>query len=131
MIKFLFFQKNVKETVAIKIIERNKLSKKEEDNVATEINMMIDLQHKNIVKMIDFTWGAKSIHMILEHCNGGDLSMYIKRYPKMSEKLCCLFMKQLALALQFMRSLHICHFDLKPQNLFLTETPYRILKLGG
>lgn len=39
-------------------------------------------------------------------------------------------MKQLASAMQYMRSNDVCHFDLKPQNLLLIKTPNLMLKVA-
>jgi len=117
--------------VAIKVIERSKLSKSAEDAVVTEIGVMKKFKHKHIVQMIDFIWDSKNIYIILEHCDGGDLSTFIKKRTKLSEKICRKFMQQLALALQFLRSHNVSHLDLKPQNLLLTRSPQLILKVGG
>lgn len=117
--------------VAIKVIKRNKLSKSAEDAVVTEIGVMKKFKHKHIVQMIDFIWDSKNIYIILEYCDGGDLSTFIKKRSKLSEKVCRKFMQQLALALQFLRSHNVSHLDLKPQNLLLMKLPQLILKVGG
>jgi len=117
--------------VAIKVIERSKLSKSAEDAVVTEIGVMKKFKHKHIVQMIDFIWDYKNIYIILEHCDGGDLSSFIKQRTKLSEKICRKFLQQLALALQFLRSHNVSHLDLKPQNLLLMRSPQLTLKVGG
>lgn len=117
--------------VAIKVVDRNKLCKKAEKAVISEIEMMEKYKHKHIVEMIEYKCSSRYIFIILEYCNGGDLSMYIKKHSKLPEKVCCTLMQQLALAIKFLRSYNICHLDLKPQNLFLTETSQFILKVGG
>ncbi|XP_025209160.1 serine/threonine-protein kinase ULK3-like isoform X1 [Melanaphis sacchari] len=123
-------KEKTKNMVAIKVIERNKLSKSAEDAVVTEIGVMKKFKHKHIVQMIDFIWDRKNIYIILEHCDGGDLSTFIKQRKKLSEKVCRKFMQQLALALQFLRSHNVSHLDLKPQNLLLMRSPQLTLKVG-
>ncbi|XP_050428349.1 serine/threonine-protein kinase ULK3-like isoform X2 [Adelges cooleyi] len=123
-------KENVENTVAIKVIERCKLSKSAENAVVTEIGVMKKLKHKHIVQMIDFVWDSKNIYIILEYCDGGDLSAFIKHRTKLSEKVCRRFMQQLALALQYLRSHNVSHLDLKPQNLLLMKSPHLILKVG-
>lgn len=81
--------------------------------------------------MIDFIWDKKNIYIILEHCDGGDLSSFIKQRKKLSERTCRKFMHQLALALQFLRSHNVSHLDLKPQNLLLMKSPQLTLKVAG
>lgn len=117
--------------VAIKVMQRCKLSKSREDAVVTEINVMKKFKHKHIVQMIDFSWDSKNIYIILEYCDGGDLSTFIKKRTKLSEKTCRKFMQQLALALQYLRSHNVSHLDLKPQNLLLMTLPQLTLKIGG
>lgn len=117
--------------VAIKVIERSKLSKSAEDAVVTEVGVMKKFKHKHIVQMIDFIWDSKNIYIILEYCNCGDLSTFIKQRTRLSEKICRKFMQQLALALQFLRSHNVSHLDLKPQNLLLMRSSELTLKVGG
>lgn len=67
----------------------------------------------------------------MEYCDGGDLSTFIKKRCKLSEKICQKFLQQLALGLQFLRSHSLSHLDLKPQNLLLVTKPKLSLKIGG
>lgn len=66
----------------------------------------------------------------MELCDAGNLSAYIKRHGILLENTCKYFMKQLASAMQYMRSNNICHFDLKPQNLLLIKKPAMTLKVA-
>lgn len=70
------------------------------------------------------------IYIVMELCDGGNLSTYIKRHRTLPECTCKFFMKQLASALQYMRSNNVCHFDLKPQNLLLVKSPVLALKVA-
>ncbi|XP_063704865.1 serine/threonine-protein kinase ULK3 [Culicoides brevitarsis] len=120
------------EVCAIKCIERSKLScQAAEDNIITEIQLLKTLKHKHIVEMKDFLWDKKQIYIITEYCNGGDLSSYIKRRHSLPESICKTFLRQLALAMQYMRAHDVSHFDLKPQNLLLCREPGRyVLKIA-
>lgn len=120
------------EICAIKCIERSKLScQAAEDNIITEIKLLKTLKHKHIVEMKDFLWDKKQIYIITEYCNGGDLSSYIKRRHSLPESICKTFLRQLALAMQYMRTHEVSHFDLKPQNLLLCREPGRyVLKVA-
>lgn len=66
----------------------------------------------------------------MELCNAGNLSAYIKRHCTLPENTCKYFMKQLASAMQYMRTNNISHFDLKPQNLLLIKSPNLMLKVA-
>lgn len=49
-----FIQSPVKEIVAIKCIEKKRLTKHSMENLLTEISVMKDLDHRHIVKLINF-----------------------------------------------------------------------------
>lgn len=102
-----------------------------EDNIITEIKLLKSLKHPHIVDMKDFLWDKQQIYIITEYCNGGDLSSYIKRRHMLPENICKIFLRQLALAIRYMREHEVSHFDLKPQNLLLCRSPGRyILKVA-
>lgn len=57
----------------------------------------------------------------MEYCGGGDLGSFIKHYGSLSEAVTRRFFHQLALAIQYMRTMNVAHMDLKPQNILLTN----------
>lgn len=116
--------------VAVKVIERSRLNRTSMQNLITEIEVMKDLGHPHIVKLLDFEWDDSCIYLVMEFCAGGDLSNFIRSKKTLSEAVARKFLRQLALALQFMRSKGIAHMDLKPQNLLLTDTRKPVLKIG-
>jgi len=58
---------------------------------------------------------------VLEYCNAGNLSAFIRTKKALPESTCRYFLRQLAAAVQYMRANDVSHFDLKPQNLLLTR----------
>jgi serine/threonine protein kinase len=67
----------------------------------------------------------------MEYCEGGDLSIFIRNYKQLNEKICKSFLGQLASALKYLRQHNIVHMDLKPNNLLLTTRRHPVLKLAG
>lgn len=63
----------------------------------------------------------RNIYIVLEYCNAGNLSHFIRTKKALPESTCRYFLRQLAAAVQYMRANDISHFDLKPQNLLLTR----------
>ncbi|KAF9087797.1 Serine/threonine-protein kinase, partial [Mortierella sp. AM989] len=120
-----------KESVAIKSVLRSKLTKKLLENLASEINILKGIRHDHIVALVDCKETESHIHLIMEYCSQGDLSQYIKRRGDgppslppppgggLNEVVVRHFLKQLASALEFLRSKNLIHRDLKPQNLLL------------
>lgn len=66
----------------------------------------------------------------MELCAAGDLSAYIRRHRRLPESTCKFFLRQLAIALRYMRTHNVSHFDLKPSNLLLTHTPALTLRVA-
>ena len=119
-----------REVVAVKCIERRRLCKSSTDNLIREIGILKGINHEHIVQLRDFQWDNNNVFLVLEYCSGGDLSMFLRKYEKLPERIARKFLRQLALALQFIHSENIAHMDLKPQNLLLYSKNDPILKVG-
>ncbi|KAK2587334.1 hypothetical protein KPH14_003051 [Odynerus spinipes] len=119
-----------RDVVAIKCVDKSTLSKSAINNLVTEINLLKILNHEYIVEMKDFFWDEGRIYIVMEFCDGGDLSNFIRRRHKLPESVCRRFLQQLALALRYLRDHNVCHMDLKPQNLLLVRKPCLKLKVG-
>ncbi|CAG8477602.1 4241_t:CDS:10 [Ambispora gerdemannii] len=124
--------KRTKQSVAIKSVLRSKLTGKLLENLESEIAILKGIRHIHIVQLVDCQNSDAHIHLIMEYCSMGDLSNYIKRRGDMnstnavapssgglSEYVVLHFLKQLANALEFLRSQNLIHRDIKPQNLLL------------
>jgi serine/threonine-protein kinase ULK/ATG1 len=90
------------------------------DRLIKEIEIQKKLEHRYIVKMIDFAWDSKNVYIIMELCETS-LSAFVKKKQHLAEKSCRYFLRMLAEAMMYLRDQNICHFDLKPQNLLLTK----------
>ncbi|KAH8909771.1 Serine/threonine-protein kinase ATG1 [Coniochaeta sp. PMI_546] len=130
--------------VAIKSVEVAKLNKKLKENLYGEIKILKTLRHPHIVALHDCVESDTHINLIMEYCELGDLSMFIKKreklitnpathdiarkYPNapnsgLNEVVTRHFLKQLASALKFLREGNFVHRDVKPQNLLLLPSP--------
>ncbi|GJV76914.1 protein kinase, ATP binding site-containing protein [Tanacetum coccineum] len=143
--------------VAIKEILTGKLNKKLEESLMSEIDILRNIDHPNIIRLHDMikrrvgnglgidqvrprTSESKGvpprepgkIHLVLEYCRGGDLSMFIQRRQGRIPKATSVhFMQQLAAGLKVLRDNQIIHRDLKPQNLLLsTNEDGSVLKIA-
>ncbi|KAM7276910.1 hypothetical protein ACFE04_018776 [Oxalis oulophora] len=117
--------------VAVKEIDKKRLSPKVSQNLLKEIQILTTINHPNIIRLFQAIQTSDKIYLVLEYCQGGDLAAYIHRNGKVSHSVASHFMNQLALGLQVLQEKHLIHRDLKPQNLLLASndlTP--VLKLG-
>lgn len=106
----------------------------------SEIKILKTLRHPHIVALHDCIESSTHINLIMEYCELGDLSLFIKKREKLSthpathdmarkypsapnsglhEVVIRHFLKQLSSALEFLRSKNYVHRDVKPQNLLL------------
>ncbi|XP_034694188.1 serine/threonine-protein kinase ATG1c-like [Vitis riparia] len=117
--------------VAIKEIVTGRLNKKLQESLMSEIFILKKINHPNIIRLHDIIEVPGKIHLVLEYCRGGDLSMYIQSYVRVPEATAKHFMQQLAAGLQVLRDNNLIHRDLKPQNLLLsTNDNNSVLKIA-
>jgi len=125
-------------------VELARLNKKLKENLYGEIKILKTLRHPHIVALHDCVESATHINLIMEYCELGDLSIFIKKrdrlltnptthdiarkYPVvpnsgLNEVVTRHFLKQLSSALKFLREGNFVHRDVKPQNLLLLPSP--------
>ncbi|KAK7350054.1 hypothetical protein VNO77_08119 [Canavalia gladiata] len=117
--------------VAIKEIATLRLNKKLQESLMSEIFILKRINHPNIICLHDIIQVPGKIHLVLEYCKGGDLSLYIQRHGRVPEAAAKHFMQQLAAGLQVLRDNNLIHRDLKPQNLLLSRNDEKsVLKIA-
>lgn len=114
------FNTETDQLVAVKIINKQKLSENLKIKIYEEISLLYDFRHPNIITLYDYTEDADNFYMVIEYCAGGDLSEYIRK-KHITESLAKNFMCQLISALQYLHSKNIAHRDLKPHNVLLRD----------
>ena len=72
--------------VAIKCIQIEKLTLKLQENLTSEISIMQKINHPNIIKLYEIKKTEKTMYLIMEYADGGDLHMLIKRKKRIDEK---------------------------------------------
>ncbi|XP_066149235.1 serine/threonine-protein kinase BRSK2 isoform X1 [Euwallacea fornicatus] len=107
--------------VAIKIINREKLSESVLMKVEREIAIMKLIDHPHVLGLTDVYENKKYLYLVLEHVSGGELFDYLVKKGRLTPKEARRFFRQIISALDFCHSHSICHRDLKPENLLLDE----------
>lgn len=139
--------KNIKtnEIVAIKQIDLDMIEEQFKRRITTEIDILIQLNHPNIVRIYDVISvnsetinlnlkqspmvHGNSIYIIMEYCDGGDFDKLINSHKRLREGQARQYFYQLMKGLHYLREQKILHRDLKPANILLTQNK-TILKIA-
>ena len=119
---------------AIKSLNFKDISQKERQNIETEVNLLKELKHPNIVLYKEsFIDKNKNINIVTTFCEGGDLYQKIFKSQKIffSEKIIINALVQLLLGLSYIHDKKIVHRDIKTKNIFIqNEHTLRIGDFG-
>jgi calcium-dependent protein kinase len=121
---------------ACKELQKNELA--DIDSFNREIDILIKLDHPNIIKLYEVYENEDFIYIVMELCNGGELFDRIIKRTEMgnpfTEKEAATIFKQLMSAVSYCHSNKIVHRDLKPDNLLLLnngdDTHIKIIDFG-
>ncbi|XP_072226939.1 death-associated protein kinase 2 [Leuresthes tenuis] len=103
----------------------------ERSSVEREVEILQAVQHPNIVTLKDVFESRSEVVLILELVCGGELFDFIAEKENLLESEAIEFMKQILEGLRFMHRNNIAHFDLKPENVMLSDklSPHPNIKL--
>lgn len=97
----------------------------ERANILKEVQIMRQLDHPNIVKLVDFSESRQYYYIVLELCPGGELFHQIVRLTYFSEDLSRHVILQVAQALEYLHEdKGVVHRDIKPENLLFYPVPF-------
>ena len=123
---FLTQKKGCKALYATKRLDRA-FSEKPENikRLSNEITLLQKINHPNIVRLIDLKKTKSHCYIVMEYCNGGDLSGCLKKYKAahrrpFSEEIVQYIMRQVVSGISFLHSNKIIHRDLKLDNILVT-----------
>lgn len=106
--------------VAIKSFNKTKFTdEKYRNKIMNEINLMKNLRHFSVVKLLDTIETDKYILLIMENILGGDLLTFIKKRNKLPEKVAKFIFKQLLQSIKYIHSKNIVHRDIKLDNILI------------
>ena len=106
---------------AIKIIDKRKLEKEDEEALRVEVDILSSVSHPNIVKMRHVFDTPKTFFMVMELMSGGELFERIVQKSRYSEAQASTVVRKIADALAYCHARNIVHRDLKPENLLYTS----------
>ena len=113
---------NKNEKYACKIIDESNMKNSNDlIHYKREIEILTQLEHKNVIKTFEIIKSNTIYYLIMEYCEKGELFNYIVSKKRFNDKLSSFFFYQLISGLSYIHKKNICHRDLKPENLLLTN----------
>lgn len=128
--------KTTGDTRACKQLTKGRIANTEKFKL--EIDLMIAMDHPNIIKLYEVFEDNRYIYLIMEECTGGELFdkiiARIQNKNLFSEKEAAGIFSQLMSAVNYCHGQGICHRDLKPENLLLLnskdDSPLKVIDFG-
>ena len=119
-----------------KNLPKKKLS--DYEGLMREVNLMIKLDHPNIIKLYEVYENEKYIYLIMELCTGGELFDRIVENTEngkpFTEKQAANLFRQMMSAINYCHKNGIVHRDLKPENLLYLNkdenSPIKVIDFG-
>ena len=122
---YLTSKKGTNQKFATKKLEREQIEKSEAMKyLKNEIIILQNLKHPNIVRYEDVKKTKKHFYIVMEYCNGGELSQALEKYQKkfgkpFSQEIVQHLMRQIIDAFKYIHGLKIIHRDIKLDNILL------------
>ena len=122
---YLTSKANLQEYFATKVIKKSVAdSPKVKKYFHNEIEILKEINHKNIMKLLEVKQNSENYYLVCEFCNGGSLHQNLDKYLKMyrkpfSEEITQFLMKQIIEGLKYLHGKHIMHRDLKLDNILV------------
>ena len=84
-----------------------------------EIEIQLNLDHPNIIRLYSYYEDKENIFLILEYLNNGTLFSKIRKKKKLSEEESFNYFIQILNAINFLHENNYLHRDIKPENILL------------
>lgn len=105
-----------------KLVHLAAMKREEQKEALTEVRVLSQLKHPNIVEYIGSFESGGYLHILMEYCNAGDVEQLIKKQKGtyLEENVVASLFIQVCSALRYLHERRILHRDLKTQNIFLS-----------
>jgi serine/threonine protein kinase len=120
----------VKQVPIVDLTEENILEKIKALEV--EIELLSQLEHKNIVRYIGSSREQEFLNIFLEYEGSGSIAKLISKYGKFQENLVRIYSKQILEGLEFLHAHNVVHRDIKGANVLVDSNGIcKLADFGG
>lgn len=117
-------------TYAGKSVGKNKMEQTLIDDLRTEIEVLIALDHPNVVKLYEVYESKQDIYLVMEQCTGGELYDALIKNDSYDESYAAHLFFQMVAAVNYVHTQKLAHRDLKLENfIFENKEEHSPLKL--
>ena len=114
---------------AVKLIKKESMTKDEALLFKQEINILMKLDHPNIMKLYEVFEDEKRYYLVTELCKGGELFDEIVCKVVFSEKEAANIIKSVLETVAYCHELGVVHRDIKPENILIDKEMNNTFKL--
>ncbi|TYJ43854.1 hypothetical protein E1A91_A03G181800v1 [Gossypium mustelinum] len=109
--------------VAIKQVSLENIAQEDLNIIMQEIDLLKNLNHKNIVKYLGSSKTKSHLHIILEYVENGSLANIIKpnKFGPFPESLVAVYISQVLEGLVYLHEQGVIHRDIKGANILTTK----------
>ncbi|KAM9590329.1 myosin light chain kinase 2, skeletal/cardiac muscle [Trichechus inunguis] len=114
--------------LAAKVIKKQ--SPKDKEMVKLEIEVMNQLNHRNLIQLYAAIETSHEIILFMEYIEGGELfERIVDEDYHLTEVDTMVFVRQICDGILFMHKMRVLHLDLKPENILCVNTTGHLVKI--
>ena len=117
------------EVRAVKVTKKEDLEYGERQKLVEEIEILKELDHPSICRVIDIFEDRKKFYFVQEYLAGGGLFESLINNVGFTENASALIIRQILSAVAYLHSKNIAHRDIKPENIMFESNDSLNVKL--